>query len=44
MPHFIIDCSHNILEQVDAHKLMSVVYDTAQSTGLFADNDGSLNV
>jgi 5-carboxymethyl-2-hydroxymuconate isomerase len=39
MPHFIIDCSNNILEQVDAHKLMSVVYDTAQSTGLFADND-----
>lgn len=39
MPHFVIDCSQNILQQITADELMKVVYETADSTGLFAPND-----
>ncbi len=39
MPHFIIDCSQDILQQVTADELMNAVYETANSTGLFAHND-----
>lgn len=39
MPHFIIDCSHTILQQKTADELMNTVYETAEKTGLFAPND-----
>ena len=39
MPHFIIDCSQDILQVQTADKIMRIVYEAADSTGLFADND-----
>lgn len=39
MPHFIIDCSENVLQMKTAEEIMQLVYDTADSTGLFAEND-----
>jgi 5-carboxymethyl-2-hydroxymuconate isomerase len=39
MPHFIIDCSENVIEQESAEAIMQAVYDVAEATGLFAVND-----
>lgn len=39
MPHFIIDCSENILQQRSPAEIMQVVYEVAKATGLFAEND-----
>lgn len=39
MPHFIIDCSQDILRQRTADEIMNAVYETANITGLFAPND-----
>ena len=39
MPHFVIDCSENILQQKSAAEIMQLVYDSAEATGLFAKND-----
>jgi len=39
MPHFIIDCSENVIEQKSADEIMQAVYDVAEATGLFAAND-----
>lgn len=39
MPHFIIDCSQDILQQRTPDELMDVVYKVADATGLFAPND-----
>ncbi|QIY92312.1 5-carboxymethyl-2-hydroxymuconate Delta-isomerase [Chryseobacterium gallinarum] len=39
MPHFIIDCSQDILQQKTPDEIMDAVYETADSTGLFAPND-----
>jgi len=39
MPHFIIDCSQDILQQITANEIMNIIYDAADSTGLFAAND-----
>ena len=39
MPHFIIDCSENIIQQKSPDEIMQAVYDTAEATGLFAAND-----
>ncbi|CAI8720738.1 5-carboxymethyl-2-hydroxymuconate Delta-isomerase [Chryseobacterium sp. IT-36CA2] len=39
MPHFIIDCSQDILQQRLPDELMEAVYDVANATGLFAPND-----
>lgn len=39
MPHFIIDCSENIIEQRSPEEIMQAVYDAAEVTGLFAEND-----
>lgn len=39
MPHFIIDCSQDILQQRPPDELMDAVYDVANATGLFAPND-----
>ncbi|WP_336702593.1 5-carboxymethyl-2-hydroxymuconate Delta-isomerase [Chryseobacterium indologenes] len=39
MPHFIIDCSQDILQQITPDELMDAVYEVANGTGLFAPND-----
>ena len=39
MPHFIIDCSENIIQQKPPDEIMQAVYDVAEATGLFAPND-----
>jgi 5-carboxymethyl-2-hydroxymuconate isomerase len=39
MPHFIIDCSKNILSTIAPEELMDAVYREADSTKLFADGD-----
>jgi 5-carboxymethyl-2-hydroxymuconate isomerase len=39
MPHFIIDCSENIVQQKSPDEIMQAVYDVAEATGLFAVND-----
>ncbi|WP_336965005.1 5-carboxymethyl-2-hydroxymuconate Delta-isomerase [Chryseobacterium contaminans] len=39
MPHFIIECSQNILRQRTPDEIMDAVYNVAESTGLFAVND-----
>ncbi|MDM1554419.1 MULTISPECIES: 5-carboxymethyl-2-hydroxymuconate Delta-isomerase [Chryseobacterium] len=39
MPHFIIECSQDILQQRAPDEIMDVVYNAAESTGLFAVND-----
>lgn len=39
MPHFVIECSHNVLEQQSPELIMDTVYQAAESTGLFAEND-----
>ena len=36
MPHFVIDCSENILNFKSPREIMQCVYDTAESTTLFA--------
>ncbi len=39
MPHFIIDCSENIIRQKSPDEIMQAVYDVAEAAGLFAAND-----
>jgi 5-carboxymethyl-2-hydroxymuconate isomerase len=39
MPHFIIDCSENIIQQKSPEQIMQAVYDVAEAIGLFAVND-----
>ena len=39
MPHFIIDCSENVIEQESPEAIMQAVYDVAEASGLFAVND-----
>jgi 5-carboxymethyl-2-hydroxymuconate isomerase len=39
MPHFIIDCSENILQQRSPEEIMQAVYEVAEATKLFAAND-----
>ena len=39
MPHFVIDCSQNILNLKSPEEIMQTVYDTAESTGLFDIGD-----
>lgn len=39
MPHFVIDCSENIIGQKSPEEIMQAVYDAAEATGLFAEND-----
>ncbi|AYZ13800.1 5-carboxymethyl-2-hydroxymuconate Delta-isomerase [Chryseobacterium arthrosphaerae] len=39
MPHFIIECSQDILQQKTPDEIMNAVYESAESTGLFAVND-----
>lgn len=39
MPHFILDCSENILKLQKPRKVIEAVFETAFSTGLFDRND-----
>ncbi|WP_026947523.1 5-carboxymethyl-2-hydroxymuconate Delta-isomerase [Algoriphagus marincola] len=39
MPHFIIDCSEELLQKQSAEKIMKTVYETANSSGLFLPED-----
>jgi 5-carboxymethyl-2-hydroxymuconate isomerase len=39
MPHFIIDCSENIIQQKSPDEIMQAVYEVAEATGIFAAND-----
>jgi 5-carboxymethyl-2-hydroxymuconate isomerase len=39
MPHFIIDCSENILDLKKPKEIMQAVYETAEASGLFAEGD-----
>jgi len=39
MPHFIIDCSENVIQQKSPDEILQAVYDVAEATGLFAEND-----
>lgn len=39
MPHFIIDCSENILDKLSAKEIIQAVFAEAQSTGLFNPKD-----
>ncbi len=39
MPHFIIDCSEDVLNQASPERIMQKVYDTAESSKLFAVGD-----
>jgi len=39
MPHFIIDCSENIIQHKSPDEIMQAVYDVAEASGLFAAND-----
>ncbi len=39
MPHFVIDCSENIIKVKSPKEIMQGVYDTAESTGLFDKGD-----
>ncbi|MGN6340281.1 MAG: 5-carboxymethyl-2-hydroxymuconate Delta-isomerase [Ginsengibacter sp.] len=39
MPHFVIECSENIISQKAPAEIMEAVYEAAEATGLFAEND-----
>jgi 5-carboxymethyl-2-hydroxymuconate isomerase len=39
MPHFVIDCSENIIKIKTPSEIMQVVYDTAEATELFDKGD-----
>ncbi len=39
MPHFVIDCSDNIIHIQTPDEIMQAVYDVAESTGLFSLGD-----
>jgi 5-carboxymethyl-2-hydroxymuconate isomerase len=39
MPHFVIDCSKNILNLKSPEEIMQAVYDTAEATNLFHVGD-----
>ena len=39
MPHFVIDCSENIIKIKSPKEIIQKVHDTAESTGLFDKGD-----
>lgn len=44
MPHFIIDCSSNILSNVSESEILKAVLDAADETALFAKEDIKVRV
>ncbi|MBC9797689.1 5-carboxymethyl-2-hydroxymuconate Delta-isomerase [Sinomicrobium weinanense] len=39
MPHFIIDCSANILTRMPEPEILTAVFDAANASGLFTEED-----
>lgn len=39
MPHFIIDCSENVLQLHSPEEILREIHDTADATGLFKKGD-----
>lgn len=39
MPHFVIDCSENVIKLKSPNEIIQKVYDIAESTGLFDKGD-----
>ena len=39
MPHFVIDCSENIIKLKSPEEIMQTVYNSAESTQLFDEGD-----
>ena len=39
MPHFVIDCSENILKIQSPEEILKTVHDTAEASGLFKKGD-----
>ncbi len=39
MPHFVIECSEDIINIRSPREIMQAIYDVAESTQLFAEND-----
>lgn len=44
MPHFVIDCSKNILKIKSPNEIIQKVYDTAASTNLFDKGDVKVRI
>ena len=44
MPHFVIDCSKNILKIKSPNEIIQKVYDTATSTNLFDKGDVKVRI
>jgi 5-carboxymethyl-2-hydroxymuconate isomerase len=44
MPHFIIDCSANILTKVQEQKILTTVFDATMASGLFEKADIKVRV
>ncbi|MBL0737487.1 5-carboxymethyl-2-hydroxymuconate Delta-isomerase [Flavobacterium sp. GN10] len=44
MPHFIIDCSENVLRRLAADEIMQEVFDAAFSTNLFAASETKVRI
>jgi len=44
MPHFIIDCSANILAKVKEQQILTTVFDATRSSGLFEEADIKVRV
>lgn len=44
MPHFIIDCSANILAKVKEQQIVTTVFDATRSSGLFEKADIKVRV
>ena len=39
MPHFVLDCSNTVIKSKSPESIMQLVYDAAESTGLFDPED-----
>lgn len=44
MPHFVIDCSENIIKLKSPKEIIQKVYDTAESTNLFDKRDIKIRI
>ncbi|QNL49173.1 5-carboxymethyl-2-hydroxymuconate Delta-isomerase [Olivibacter sp. SDN3] len=44
MPHFIIDCSANVLTQVSEPEILTAVFDASIASGLFIEEDIKVRV
>lgn len=44
MPHFVIDCSKNVIKKHDVNEINKRIYRVALSTGLFEANDIKVRV